>query len=403
MHSGLSHLECSRCATKHDAWVRQNLCACGGPLLARYDLDAVRAAVSPSLIAQRPPTMWRYAELLPVSSPGAVVTLGEPITPLLPLPSLGRDMGVPRLTVKDEAALPTGSFKARGAAVGVSRAVELGIAAIGMPSNGNAGGAWSAYAARAGIRSLVVMPVGAPEICRAECVLAGAELYLVDGLISDAGRIARSAVRRRGWFEAATMREPYRVEGKKTMALEIVEQLGWRLPDVIVYPTGGGVGLVGIAKALEELSELGWVRGPAPRLVAVQSTGCAPIVEAYRAGAAEVAQPWDGGYTVAFGLTVPSTIGDRLVLDAVRRSGGTALAVDDAAMLDEQASCLRRDGVLFCPEGAATLAAVRALRADGWLDAQDEVVVLNTGSALKYQHTLLPVQAPVLGSDGEID
>ncbi|HEY3263458.1 MAG TPA: threonine synthase [Pseudonocardiaceae bacterium] len=401
MYSGLTHLECSRCANRHDAWVPQNLCSCGGPLLARYDLDAVRAAVTPADFARRPPTLWRYHELLPVCAPQAVVTLGELMTPLLPLPSLGRDMGLPRLLLKDEAALPTGSFKARGAAVGVSRAAELGVTAIGMPTNGNAGASWSAYTARAGIRSLVVMPADAPEICRAECALAGAELYLVDGLISDAGRIARSAVRRRGWFEAATMREPYRVEGKKTMALEIVEQLGWRLPDVIVYPTGGGVGLVGIAKALSELAALGWASGPAPRLVAVQSTGCAPIVRAYLAGAAE-AEPWQGAATVAFGLAVPSTIGDRLVLDAVRRSGGTALAVEDSATVAEQASCLRLDGVLVCPEGAAALAAVRALRADGRLDADEQVVVLNTGSGLKYQHTLLPVEAPLLAADGEI-
>ena len=401
VYSGLSHLECSRCGKRHDAGVPQNLCRCGGPLLARYDLDAVRRAVTPGAFAARPPTMWRYAELLPVSAPRAVVTLGEPITPLLPLPRLGRELGVPRLLVKDEAALPTGSFKARGAAVGVSRAAELGLPAIGLPTNGNAGGAWAAYATRAGLRSLVVMPVDAPEITRAECVLAGAELYLVDGLISDAGRLARDAVRRRGWFEAATLREPYRVEGKKTMALEIVEQLGWRLPDVIVYPTGGGVGLIGIAKALAELATLGWVDGPPPRLVAVQSTGCAPIVRAFERGE-EAAPPWPDAHTVAFGLTVPSTIGDALVLAALRACGGTAVAVEDADILAEQARCLRREGVLLCPEGAATLAAVRALRADGWLDAADQVVVLNTGSGLKYQHTMLPVDAPVLAADATI-
>ncbi len=399
MYSGLSHLECSRCTTRYEATVPRNLCACGSPLLARYDLDAVRAAVTPDVIARRPPTMWRYHELLPVSGPDAVVTLGEPITPLLPLPALGADLGVPRLLLKDEAALPTGTFKARGAAVGVSRAAELGVTAIGMPTNGNAGSAWSAYAARAGLRSLVVMPVGAPEITRAECLLAGAEVYLVDGLISDAGRIARSAVESRGWFEAATLREPYRVEGKKTMALEIVEQLGWRLPDVIVYPTGGGVGLIGIAKALAELRAIGWIDGPAPRLVAVQSSGCAPIVRAFDAGA-DTAAAWSGGYTVAFGLTVPSTLGDRLILDGLRESGGTALAVDDEVLLAEQAGCLRAEGVLVCPEGAAALAAVRALRGTGWLRGDEEVVVLNTGSGLKYQNTLLPVDVPVLPIGG---
>lgn len=401
MYSGLSHLECSRCATRHDAGVLQGLCHCGSPLLARYDLGAVRAAVTPAAIGTRAPTMWRYHELLPVSSPAGVVTLGEPITPLLPLRALGQDIGVPRLMVKDEAALPTGSFKARGAAVGVSRAAELGVTAFGMPTNGNAGSAWSAYAARAGLRSLVVMPADAPEITRAECALAGAELYLVDGLISDAGRIAREAVIRRGWFEAATMREPYRVEGKKTMALEIVEQLGWRLPDVIVYPTGGGVGIIGIAKALAELQELGWIDGPLPRLVSVQSSGCAPLVRAFETGA-DQAQPWAHARTVAFGLTVPSTLGDRLVLRAVRGSDGTALAVEDKDSLAEQAHCLRREGVLLCPEGAAALAAVRQLRAVGWLDGDEQVVVLNTGSGLKYQNTLLPVQAPLLAAHDSI-
>ena len=402
MYSALSHLECSRCATRHDASIPQNLCLeCGAPLLARYDLDAVRAAVTREEISHRAPSLWRYHELLPVSGAEAVVSLGETVTPLLPLRSLGWDIGLPRLLVKDEAALPTGSFKARGAAVGVSRAAELGIAAFGMPTNGNTGAAWSAYAARAGLRALVVMPAGAPRITRAECALAGAELYLVDGLISDAGRLARDAVRRRGWFEAATLREPYRVEGKKTMALEIVEQLGWRLPDAIVYPTGGGVGLIGIAKALEELASLGWVQGPMPRLVAVQASGCAPIVRAFEDGADE-ARPWQDGHTVAFGLTVPSTLGDRLVLDAVRRCGGTAIAVDDEAIVAEQARCLRREGVLLCPEGAAAMAGTRALRADGWLDAAERVVVLNTGSGLKYQHTLLPVDAPVLAADAAI-
>lgn len=395
MYSGLTHLECSRCDARLSADVPRNLCECGSPLLARYDLDAVRDAVTPDVIATRPPSLWRYHELLPVGTAKAVVTLGEPMTPLLPLPALGADLDVPRLLLKDEAALPTGSFKARGAAVGVSRAAELGVTAIGMPTNGNAGSAWSAYAARAGMSSLVVMPTGAPEITRAECLLAGAELYLVDGLISDAGRIARAMVAERGWFEAATLREPYRVEGKKTMALEIVEQLGWRLPDVIVYPTGGGVGLIGIAKAIAELRTLGWIDGPVPKLVAVQSSGCAPIVRAFDAGEPD-ARAWDGGHTVAFGLTVPSTLGDRLVLDGVRSSGGTALAVDDADLLWEQSWCLRTEGVLVCPEGAAALAAVRVLRREGWLCGDEEVVVLNTGSGLKYQNTLLPVDVPVL-------
>jgi threonine synthase len=394
-NSALSHLECGRCARWHEADKPQNLCECGTPLLARYDLGAI--TVSPRDIAARPANLWRYRELLPVRDSGNVVTLGEGMTPILPLRSYGSRIGVPGLLVKEEGLLPTGSFKARGAAVGVSRARELGIERITMPTNGNAGAAWATYAARAGMASLIVMPQEAPAITRMECVMAGARLYIVDGLIGDAGRIAAQAVAD-GWFNTSTLKEPYRIEGKKTMGMEIVEQLGWRMPDVIVYPTGGGVGLIGIRKALDELVALGWLTGPLPRLVAVQSSGCAPIVRAFTEGT-DTAAPWEHAATVAFGINVSSAIGDFLMLSAIRDTGGTAVAVDDADILAEQAACAATEGVLMCPEGAATLAAVLKLRESGWLDGSEEVVVLNTGSDLKYPHTARYDEPPLLGKD----
>jgi threonine synthase len=395
--STLSHLECGRCGRRHEADKPQNLCECDTPLLARYDLDAV--TVSTADIARRPPDLWRYRELLPVRAPENVVTLGEGMTPIFPLPGYGARIGVPNLLVKEEGLLPTGSFKARGAAVGVSRARELGIERITMPTNGNAGAAWATYAARAGMASLIVMPEGAPAITRMECAMAGARLYIVDGLIGDAGRLAAQAVDD-GWFNTSTLKEPYRIEGKKTMGLEIVEQLGWRMPDVIVYPTGGGVGLIGIRKALDELVALGWVTGPLPRLVAVQSTGCAPIVRAFRKGT-DTAEPWENAETVAFGINVASAIGDFLILSAIRDTGGTAVAVDDADILAQQAAAAT-EGVLMCPEGAATLAAVAQLRESGWLAGSEEVVVLNTGSDLKYPHTARFEQPPVLGKNAAL-
>ncbi len=285
--------------------------------------------------------------------------------------------------------IPTGSFKARGAAVGVSRAKELGARHVAMPTNGNAGAAWATYAARAGIRCTIAMPIAAPEICRQECAAAGAELHLVDGLIGDAGKLIAEIIARSGGeiFDASTLKEPYRLEGKKTMGLEIAEQLGWRVPDVIVYPTGGGVGLIGIWKAFEELRELGWIGDKMPRLVAVQSSGCAPIVKAFAHGERR-AQPWPDAKTIAFGITVPAPLGDELILNALFASGGTAIAVDDAEILDDLAEFGRREGLLLCPEGAACLTAARKLRAAGWLAADEEVVVLNTGSGLKYPGTI---------------
>jgi threonine synthase len=394
--SHLSHLECPACGTTYDADVPQNLCACGSPLLARYDLAALAVSTTFAAMTARPPTLWRYRELLPVRSDEHVVSLGEGMTPLTPLPRLGDALGVPRLTMKDEGLIPTGSFKARGAAVGVSRARELGTARVAMPTNGNAGAAWSAYAARAGMRALVVMPVDAPEITRRECAAAGAELYLVDGLIGDAGRIVAGEVARgdRVWFDVSTLKEPYRLEGKKTMGLEIFEQLGRRVPHVIVYPTGGGVGLIGIHKALSELRELGWHDGPLPRLVAAQASGCAPIVRAFERGE-RTAEPWPDAHTVAFGINVANPLGATLMLDAIADTGGCAVAVEDDELLAALAETARLEGAFICPEGAAGVAAIRRLRESGWIDPGDEVVLLNTGAGLNYPETV-SADPPVL-------
>jgi len=290
-YSYLSHLSCARTEQRYDADQIQNLSASGAPLLARYDLDALRAQWRPEHLLSRPPTLWRYHELLPVRDPSHIVTLGEGMTPLLPLPALGKAFGLADLWVKNEAIIPTGSFKARGAAVGISRARELGVQHFALPTNGNAGAAWALYGARGGLHSTIVMPQAAPTITRNETALAGGSLFLIDGLISDAGRVVAAGIAEHGWYDASTLKEPYRIEGKKTMGLEIAEQFGWRLPDVILYPTGGGVGLIGIYKGLRELQALGWIQGPLPRLVAVQASGCAPIVRAWQQGASE-STPW---------------------------------------------------------------------------------------------------------------
>jgi threonine synthase len=399
--SALSHLECSRDGSRHDADVVQGTSPSGAPLLARYDLARVAETVTRDELAGRAPTLWRYGELLPVRDPRHVVSLGEGMTPLVDLPTAGARLGVPTLRMKDEGLLPTGAFKARGAAVGVSRARELGVTGIAMPTNGNAGAAWAVYAARAGLGALIAMPVDAPQITRRECVVAGAELYLVDGLIGDAGAIVKRAVADRpGWQDTSTLREPYRIEGKKTMGYEIAEQLGWRCPDVILYPTGGGVGIIALHKALRELAELGWITGDLPRLVAVQAAGCAPIVEAFEAGLDESTAP-ENPHTVAFGITVPKALGDFLVLDAVRATGGTAVAVTDEELLAAQAQLARDEGTWICPEGAACFAAVGQLRESGWLDGSEDVVVLNTGSGLLYPETVA-VDVPTLPKDGVI-
>jgi threonine synthase len=399
--SHLTGLTCSATGTSYDADRVQNLSDAGATLLAAYDLERIRETVPRSAIAGREPTLWRYHELLPVRDRAHVRDLGEGFTPLVPVPTLGARLGLRNLLVKDESGLPTGTFKARGAAVGAARAAELGVTELAMPTNGNAGAAWATYAARHGMRSTVVMPVDAPRVTRLETHLAGADLVLVDGLISDAGRAVGEYVARTGAFDASTLKEPYRVEGKKTMGLEIVEQLGWQVPDVIVYPTGGGVGVIGIHKALRELQALGWIDGDRmPRLVCVQAAGCDPVVRAFLAG--EDVVPQADTSTVAFGLNVPAPLlGGPLVLEAIRRTGGTALTVTDGELLDAMALCSSLEGLLCCPEGAATIAAVAKLREGGWLAEAEVVVALNTGAGNKYPD-VVDLDPPVIARDGVV-
>ncbi|HEY9181426.1 MAG TPA: threonine synthase [Candidatus Baltobacteraceae bacterium] len=400
VRSALSHLECSKCGAAYDADAPQQLCRCGAPLLARYDLRAAAASFTRENLAQRELSLWRYAELLPLRDHANRVSLNEQITPLTHLRALGADLGLSKLHLKDDGMLPTGSFKARGAALGVSRANELGIRRFAMPTNGNAGGAWCAYAGRAQLEAFIVMPQSAPEINRLECVLTGAHVYLVDGLIGDAGRIVGRAVAQHGLFDASTLKEPYRIEGKKTIGLEIAEQLGWSVPDVILYPTGGGVGLIGIHKAMRELRELGLIGERVPRMVAVQAEGCAPIVRAFGEHRRE-SQVWKDAHTVAFGITVPKAIGDFLVLDAIYETGGTAIAVNDAAILAMQGRIARREGLFICPEGAATLAAARELREQGWIAPDERVVAINTATGLKSAEVPYP-SPPLLQRDADL-
>ena len=393
-YSYLSHLDCSRCGLRHDATVAQGLCAeCKAPLLARYDLESLAGDLPRAALRDREWELWRYHELLPSSSAEDEVRLGEVVTPLLRMGRYAADLGLDELWVKDESATPTSTFKARGAAVGVSRARELGLSRIAMPTNGNAGAAWASYAARAQLTALIVMPADAPVITRAECLSAGAQIHLVDGVISDAGAMVAAAVEAGDWVDVATLKEPYRIEGKKTMGFEIVEQLGWRLPDVVVYPTGGGVGLIGIHKAINELLALDWVEGQMPRFVAVQSDGCAPIVEAFDRGEPE-STFFPDSRTVAFGINVPKPLGDFIVLDILYKSNGRAIAVSDADLLAELRVLGAAEGLFVCPEGAAAMVAVRRLVAEGWIGRQDTVVVLNTGAGIKYPEcvaTHLPV------------
>ncbi len=389
MTSFATGLECARCGERyaHDR-VQQTCTRDGGPLLVRYDLRRVHDAVEPEALHARPETLWRYRELLPVERRGEVVTLGENNTPLLDAPRLGEALGIGPLQVKDEGLLPTGTFKARGAAVGVTRARELGVETLALPTAGNAGAAWAAYGARAGIRVVVVMPETTPQVIQRETAAYGADVWLVPGSIADAGAVVKKACAERGWFDASTLKEPYRIEGKKTMGFEVAEQLGWTLPDVIVYPTGGGVGLIGMWKAFAELRELGWLRADATtRFVAAQATGCAPIVRAFALGADE-SQAWPDPKTFAAGIRVPKALGDFIVLRALRETGGVAVAVEDADIARHMRLAGEREGMLVCPEGAAALAAAAALRRDGWIREGERVVVFNTGSGLKYAESL---------------
>ncbi|MFQ5877734.1 MAG: threonine synthase [Acidobacteriota bacterium] len=379
----LSDLGCSRCGRSRPfAAPPATLCGCGSPLLARYRIDELRAALPREAVASRRADLWRYAELLPGVPP---VTLGEGFTPLVPADRLGADLGLRRLFVKDESLNPTGSFKARGMSVAVSVAAAQGAQVLAAPSAGNAGTALAAYAARAGLEARLFLPETTPRPCVEQARRHGAGVTLVPGSIADAASVMREAMssRRRDWLDLSTLREPFRIEGKKTMGLEIAEQLGFELPDVIVYPTGGGTGLIGMWKAFDEMEALGWIGPGRPRMVAVQASGCAPIVRAF-SRRLPTAEPWRDPTTVAAGLRVPSSLGDFLMLRILRESRGTALAVDDREMMEGAARLGSREGIDACPEGGATIAALEALRGSAAIGADDTVVVFNTGTALKY-------------------
>ncbi len=380
----LTHLACARCGNEADANKPQGVCTrCAGPLYARYDLEAGKTRVSALSFGGRNASMWRYAELLPLRDARRIVTLGEGSTPFLHLARLGERLGFRSLLLKDEGRNPTGTFKARGIACAVSRNHELGVTRFAVPTAGNAGGALATYAAAAGAQAFVAMPRDAPAMNRLEVELAGAELALVDGTIADASRLVQERCARDGWFDASTLKEPYRLEGNKTLGFEIAEALGWTLPDVIVYPTGGGEGLLGMWKAFEELDVLGLIGTRRPRLVAVQPEGCAPIVRAFRQGH-EAATTWESPATVAAGLRVPKPFADREILQALRASRGTAVAVSDDAIRAARRELAATEGVNACPEGAATLAGLRTLVQDGWIESKETVVLLNTGTGLKY-------------------
>jgi len=379
----VTHLECSETGERYPADEVHNLSRAGKPLLVRYDLDGVRKALSKAALAARPPDLWRYRELLPVRRAADIVSLGEAATPLVPLPKLGKKLGGAEILVKDEGRLPTGSFKARGLVMAVSMGKALGIRHMAMPTNGNAGAALAAYASHAGIRTTVFCPEDTPEVNVSEIALQGATVYRVNGLIDDCGKIVGEGRAKAGWFDVSTLKEPYRIEGKKTMGIELAEQLGWEVPDVILYPTGGGTGLIGMWKAFAELEAIGFIGRRRPRMVAVQASGCAPMVRAFDEGV-EHATRWEDAHTIASGIRVPQAIGDFLILRAVRESGGFAIAVPDeaiAAALDEVA---REEGFLLCPEAAATYAAYTQALADGRIRRDERAVLFNCATGLKY-------------------
>jgi len=382
----LTHLECSRCGKEFDIDKVWNLCPeCEKPLFARYDLKAVSRAVNPEIIFKRMPNLWRYSELLPVRSAKNRLSLGEGFTPLFKATNLGKILNFDNLFIKDESLNPTSSFKARGLGVAVSRARELGITALSIPSAGNAAGAMSAYAAKAKIPAFVFMPRDVPKPFIVECQLLGAQVTLVDGLISDAGKFAKRELIKHNRFDMSTLKEPYRLEGKKTMGYEIAEQLGWELPDVIIYPTGGGTGLIGMWKAFDEMEKLGWISNKRPRMVCVQSKGCAPIVRAFRNGS-EFAQPWDNAQTIADGLRVPAAVGDFLILQALRESNGIAIDVCDKEILKSVEIIGHAEGLFLSPEAAAPLTAFQQLQESGWINDKDKVLLFATGGGLKYTH-----------------
>jgi len=381
--SFVTHLECAYTGERHNADEVHNLSRAGKPLLVRYDLAGVRKALSKETLASRPPDLWRYRELLPVRRAGDIVSLGEAVTPIVPLAKAAARLGAGAILVKDEGRLPTGSFKARGLVMAVSMGKALGIRHMAMPTNGNAGAALAAYASRAGIRSTIFCPEDTPEVNVSEIALQGARVYRVNGLIDDCGKIVAEGKAKVGWFDVSTLKEPYRIEGKKTMGLELAEQLGWRVPDVILYPTGGGTGLIGMWKAFAELEAIGFIGQKRPRMVAVQATGCAPMVRAFEAGE-EHAPRWENAHTIASGIRVPQAVGDFLILRAVRESGGFAIAVSDEAITAALDEVAREEGLLLCPEGAATYAALKQGLADGRIGRHEEALLFNCATGLKY-------------------
>ncbi len=387
--SYLSHLQCSHCERVFDADQLIRVCPeCELPLLARYDLAKAAAELDRDALPCRPASMWRFHELLPVRDPAHIVTLGEGGKPVLKLDRLGESLGLKHLTIKDEGQNPTGSFKALGLATAVSRAIELGVTEFVIPTAGNAGGALAAYAARAGAKAHVYMPGDAPLVNITEVQMTGADLQLVNGLINDAGREAAVAAAAGGWFDVSTLKEPYRVEGKKIMGYELAMAFDWQLPDVIIYPTGGGTGLIGMWKAFAEMEAMGWIGSYRPRMVAAQSSGCAPVVKAFEAGA-ETAVPWENAATLAGGLRVPVVIGGRLMLTALRESHGTGVAVSDNHILDAQQRLAIREGMFVSLEAAATVAALEELVQSGWIHPHERVLIFNTGSGLKYRLLLM--------------
>ena len=387
-------LACTKCVRRHGPEQLINLCACGGILYPEYDLVGVRRAVTPADLGRGPATLWRYRAVLPVADEVNIVSLGEGCTPLSAAARRGPFAPFERLTIKDESPNPTGTFKARGMSVALSRARELGAKAVALPSAGNAGAAAAAYAARAGLPCYVFMPADTPAPIIGECIAYGARVYLAKGLINDCGRLVGRGAAERRWFDLSTLKEPYRVEGKKTMGYEVAEQMGWTLPDVIVYPTGGGTGLVGMWKAFGEMEALGWIAPQRPRMVAVQAAGCQPVVRAFEAGAA-VTELYPNAHTAASGLRVPKPLGDYIILKVLRESGGTAVAVTDEEMVQAQREMAEAQGILAAPEGAATWAGLKKLKVQGWVTGRERILLYNTGSGVLYPE-LLPVDAPVL-------
>ena len=398
----VTHLECANCGQRYPAEEIHNLCtACQRPLWVRYDLPALKKAFTKKSLFGRPPTIWRYLELLPVRDPAKIVSLTETITPILETKRLGAHFGLTNLYIKDESRLPTGSFKARGMAMAISKAKEFGITRVAVPTAGNAGGAMAAYAARAGMEAYVFMPEDTPAINKKECYLAGAKTFLVNGLITDCGRIVDEGKKIKNWFDVSTLKEPYRIEGKKTMGLELAEQFDWELPDVILYPTGGGTGLIGMWKAFAELEALGWLKSSKkPRMISCQSEGCAPIARAFEKGE-RFADKFENAATIASGIRVPAAVGDFMIIDAVRQSGGVALATPEADIPKWMRLASSQEGIALCPETAVCLGALEVLLAKKSIKPEERVLIFNTGAAQKYpeavheQLTRIDIKAPI--------